>query len=117
MATTLTSSTHDLVATCRAVASEMLRLSAPHVWVDYDQEADVLYMSFRKPQNATKTIEVDDDILVREDGRMIVGLTILNASARRGRRKAGTGRDKALKMVTHSTGLGLLAIDSGPSRG
>jgi uncharacterized protein YuzE len=63
------------------MASDMLRMPVRHVWVDYDQEADVLYMSFRKPQNATKTIEVDDDILVRKDGRIIVGLTILNASA------------------------------------
>ncbi|MFI5380905.1 MAG: DUF2283 domain-containing protein [Tepidisphaerales bacterium] len=82
MATTVASSTHDFVAKCKAMAADMLRLPAQHVWVDYDQEADVLYMSFRKPQNATKTIEVDDDVLVRKDGRTIVGLTILNASAR-----------------------------------
>jgi uncharacterized protein YuzE len=73
------------------MASDMLRLPAQHVWVDYDQEADVLYMSFRKPQNATKTIEVDDDILLRKDGRTIVGLTILNASARRKRTKIDAG--------------------------
>jgi uncharacterized protein YuzE len=66
-----------------ALASDILRLPVRHIWVDYDREADVLYMSFRKPQNATKTIEVDDDILIRKDGRTIVGLTILNASARR----------------------------------
>ena len=48
-------------------------------------------MSFRKPQNATKTIEVDDDILLRKDGRTIVGLTILNASARRKRTKIDAG--------------------------
>ena len=52
-----------------------------HLRLDYDKEADVLYMSFRKPQKATKTIEMDD-ILVRKDGRDIVGLTILNASNR-----------------------------------
>lgn len=64
------------------MAADMLHLPAKQVWVDYDQEADVLYMSFRKPQNATKTIEMDDDILVRKNGRTIVGLTILNASSR-----------------------------------
>jgi uncharacterized protein YuzE len=83
MATTVASSTHDFVAVCKAMASDMLRLPAQHVWVDYDQEADVLYMSFRRPQNATKTIEVDDDILVRKNGRTIVGLTILNASLKK----------------------------------
>ncbi len=65
------------------MASKVLRLPARHMWVDYDQEADVLYMSFRRPQNATRTIETDDDILIRKAGRTIVGLTILNASARR----------------------------------
>jgi uncharacterized protein YuzE len=78
-----------------AMASDMLRLQAQHVWVDYDQEADVLYVTFRKPQNATKTIEVDDDILLRKDGKTIVGLTILNASARR-RMKPDAARAKAL---------------------
>ncbi len=90
MATTIASSTHDLVANCIALASDMLRLPTQHVWVDYDQDADVLYMSFRKPQNATKTIEVDEDVLVRKDGRTIVGLTIMNASTRRGPIKPGT---------------------------
>jgi hypothetical protein len=33
----------------------MLRRPARHVWVDDDEEADVLNMSFRRPQNATKT--------------------------------------------------------------
>jgi uncharacterized protein YuzE len=46
------------------------------------READVLYLSFRKPQRATKTIETDDDILIRKDNNMIVGITILNASSR-----------------------------------
>jgi uncharacterized protein YuzE len=77
------------------MASDMLRLQAQHVWVDYDQEADVLYMTFRKPQKATKTIEVDDDILLRKDGKTIVGLTILNASARRCMKPNG-GRAKAV---------------------
>jgi uncharacterized protein YuzE len=83
MATALTSVDRDWMSNCMALASDVLRLPATHIWVDYDREADVLYMSFRKPQNATKTIEVDDDVLVRKNGRTIVGLTILNASARR----------------------------------
>jgi len=73
------------MSTCMDMASDILRLPSRHIWLDYDQEADVLYMSFRKPQNATKTVEVDNDILLRKDGRTIVGLTILNASTK-GRR-------------------------------
>ena len=53
-----------------------------HIWVDYDKEADVLYLSFRKPQRAKKTVETDDDVLIRTDGDQIVGITIMNASSR-----------------------------------
>ena len=52
------------------------------VWMDYDKEADVLYISFRKPQRATKTIEREDDILIRKDGNKVVGVTVLHASQR-----------------------------------
>jgi len=46
----------------------------------YDQEADVLYISFGDPQAADDADVTDDDIIVRtRDGR-IVGLTIVNAS-------------------------------------
>ncbi|MCP4700513.1 MAG: DUF2283 domain-containing protein [Gammaproteobacteria bacterium] len=62
------------------MASDMVKLSARHIWIDYDREADVLYMSFRKPQRATKTVEINEDILLRKDGREIVGITIMNAS-------------------------------------
>lgn len=72
----------DLIDNCMTMASDMLKLPTQHIWLDYDKEADVLYMSFRKPQGATKTIEMDNDILVRKDGNNIVELTILNASMR-----------------------------------
>ncbi|NCO83628.1 MAG: hypothetical protein COZ31_02255 [Nitrospirae bacterium CG_4_10_14_3_um_filter_44_29] len=64
------------------MASDMVKLSFEHMWVDYDKEADVLYLSFRKPQRATKTIETDNGILIRKDGSRIVGMTILDASCR-----------------------------------
>jgi uncharacterized protein YuzE len=82
MATIISKTTKDLISKCMAIASDMLKLPAGQVWLDYDKEADVLYMSFRKPQRATKTFEVDDNLLIRKDGRKIVGLTILNASTR-----------------------------------
>lgn len=71
-----------IVQTCLGLSSEILKLPVEHVWVDYDKEADVLYLSFRKPQRAKKTVETDDDILIRKDGNEIVGITILNASNR-----------------------------------
>jgi len=82
MAAVATKRAGDLVGRCLAMASDMLKLPTKHVSLDYDEEADVLYISFRKPQHATRTIEMDDDILMRKDGSTIVGLTILNASIR-----------------------------------
>jgi uncharacterized protein YuzE len=82
MATSMRQSAERIVAKCSAIVRDVLQLPARNVWLDYDEEADVLYMSFRKPQRATKTIELEKDILVRKDGRSIVGVTILNASAR-----------------------------------
>jgi len=80
MASISTKDTEDFIGKCMAIASDMVKLPTRHIWLDYDKEADVLYMSFRKPQRATKTIEANQDILIRKDGREIVGLTIMNAS-------------------------------------
>ena len=82
MATVVTERTQDFISKCVVMATDMLKLPTQHVWLDYDREADMLYMSFRRPQRATKTIETDDDVLIRKDGRNIVGLTILNVSSR-----------------------------------
>lgn len=71
--------TSTLIENCLSLARQMLQLPARNLWIDYDKEADVLYMSFRKPQRATKTIELGDGILVRKAGRSVVGVTILNA--------------------------------------
>ncbi len=72
--------TDNFIGQCVNMASDILKMSARQIWIDYDKEADVLYMSFRKPQRATETVELDDDMLLRKDGEKIVGLTILNAS-------------------------------------
>ena len=71
-----------MIQACLGLSSELTKLPITHVWTDYDKEADVLYLSFRKPQNATETVETDDDILSRTDRDEIVGLTILNAGSR-----------------------------------
>jgi uncharacterized protein YuzE len=51
-------------------------------WVDYDQEADVLYISFQRPQQATETETTDEGIPLRYLGKRLVGMAILNASTR-----------------------------------
>ena len=72
----------EMIDSCLGLSSELAKLPVKHIWVDYDEEADVLYLSFRKPQRAKKTVERDDDILIRTDGDKIVGITILDASSR-----------------------------------
>ncbi|HYA43241.1 MAG TPA: DUF2283 domain-containing protein [Syntrophobacteraceae bacterium] len=50
--------------------------------VDYDAEADVLYISFRHPQQATDTETTSEGILLRFKADELVGITILDASKR-----------------------------------
>jgi uncharacterized protein YuzE len=52
-------------------------------WVDYDDEADVLYINFERPQRATDTKMTADGILLRYRDEQLVGVTVLEASHRR----------------------------------
>lgn len=42
----------------------------------------MLYVNFKKPSHATDSEFTDDDVIIRYEGKEIVGLTILHASAR-----------------------------------
>lgn len=53
-----------------------------YVWLSYDQEADVLYINFKKPSIATDSELTDDDIIIRYAGDEVLGYTILHASHR-----------------------------------
>ena len=72
----------EMVDSCLGLSSKLTKLAVRHMWVDYDRDADVLYLSFRKPQRAKKTVEMDDDVLIRTDDDQVVGITIMNASDR-----------------------------------
>jgi uncharacterized protein YuzE len=52
------------------------------MWVDYDSEADVLYIAFERPQRADDSEMRDDGIIVHRRGKKTVGVTILDASER-----------------------------------
>ena len=52
------------------------------VWLSCDRESDVLYINYRKPSPATDSELTDDDVIVRYDGDVVVGFTILHASTR-----------------------------------
>jgi len=63
-------------------APQIVRFPAKQMWLDYDAEADVLYISFRRPQRASDSEMREDGIIVHRRGKQIVGLTILEASTR-----------------------------------
>jgi len=44
------------VQTCLALSQDIMKLPAEHIWFDYDREADVLYVSFRRLQRAKKQL-------------------------------------------------------------
>lgn len=57
-----------------------LNLRSTHLWLDYDEEADVLYISLRKPQRATES-DMDGRFIYHYDGSELVGVTVLQAKA------------------------------------
>ena len=59
---------------------QVLQLQQKNIWLSYDEEADVLYVNFRKPNRADDSELLDHDVIVRYEGEEIVGMTIMNAS-------------------------------------
>ncbi len=60
----------------------LLKFPVAKMWIDYDREADVLYISFKRPQKATDSEMLENGILLRYKGKELVGVTILEASKR-----------------------------------
>ncbi len=60
----------------------LLRLPSKQMWFDFDEEADVVYVSFERPQGATDTELTEDGVLMRYRGDQLVGMTVLNARKR-----------------------------------
>lgn len=61
----------------------LLAFPSRHSWVDYDQEADVLYLNFEKPEPASDSEMTGEDVIIRRQGEKVIGLTFLNASKRK----------------------------------
>lgn len=51
-----------------------------NMWSFYNEEADVLYINFKKPSIATDSELTDDDVIVRYQDDEVIGLTILHVS-------------------------------------
>jgi len=60
----------------------ILKFPAKKLRIDYDDKADVLYISFKRPQKATDSEMLENGILLRYRGEEIVGITVLEASKR-----------------------------------
>lgn len=58
------------------------RAPSQSLWISYDEEGDVLYVTFRRPPGVTDSELTDDDVIIRYSGDEIVGYTILHASKR-----------------------------------
>lgn len=64
------------------LARQVAHLPSKGLWISYDHDADVLYLSLEKPQEATNSLMREDGILLRYRGKRMVGVTVLDASKR-----------------------------------
>ena len=67
-----------------ALVPQLAAIPSKRLWIAYDEEADVLYVNFKKSSHADDSELTDDDIIIRYEGEQVVGMTILNVSLRRG---------------------------------
>ena len=63
-----------------SVVPYFLKINQNHYWVDYDDQTDILYISFRKPQCANDSI-MKNDLIYHYDADQLVGVTILHAKS------------------------------------
>jgi len=59
------------------IIPSIVKLPSGKLWMDYDRDADVLYLGFKKPQHATDSELLENNVLVRYRGKEIVGITII----------------------------------------
>ena len=72
----------NTVSEINKIVPHLLKLPERKMWIDYDQETDVLYVSFRRPQRASDSEMLENGILLRYRGEDLVGMTIMDASKR-----------------------------------
>lgn len=82
MATLRKKTDRRALAGALGLARQLAHFPASKLWLDHDAEADVLYISLRRPQRATETVETDDGVLLHYRNKELVGITVLEASKR-----------------------------------
>jgi len=64
------------------IVPRLLSVPFRHIWYDYDEEADVLYLAFKKPAHADDSELTYDDLVIRYEKGETIGVTVLHASKR-----------------------------------
>ena len=59
-----------------------IKLPKRKMWLDYDEDADVLYIHFEEKPASTHSEMRDDGIILDYRDNLLVGLTVLEASQR-----------------------------------
>lgn len=62
--------------------ANLVKLPKPKMWIDYDLEADVLYIHFVEKPSSTHSEVREDGIILDYKDKLLVGLTVLEASNR-----------------------------------
>lgn len=62
-----------------SLVPQALQLNQKNIWLFYDEEADVLYLNFKRPSHADDSELLENDVIVRYEGEEVVGMTIMNA--------------------------------------
>ena len=62
--------------------TNFIKLPQRKMWLDYDGEADVLYLHFEEKPASTHSEMRDDGIILDYKDNQLVGMTILEASRR-----------------------------------
>ncbi len=64
------------------VLANFIKLPTKKMWLDYDDEVDVLYVHFEEKPTSTHSEMTDEGIILDYQEERLVGLTILDASQR-----------------------------------
>jgi uncharacterized protein YuzE len=62
--------------------SHLVQLPKHRMWLDYDEEADVLYIHFAEEASSTHSEMREHGVIFDYKGNDLVGVTILDASQR-----------------------------------
>ena len=66
----------------RKMRANLVKLPKTQMWLNYDSDADVLYLHFEEKPSSNHSETRDDGIILDYKDDLLVGLTVLEASHR-----------------------------------